>query len=318
MSIAVLGAGAFGTSLAIALAQGGEEIALWCRDKGLSAKMQSDRVSAGRLAGYPLPDKLTVTSDPSAFDSTICLIAVPTQSLPAFLTEMPNSVGALVACCKGIDQKTGLGPVETIQNAHPDARAAILTGPSFAVDIAQGLPTALLIAADGPGTAEALQNALTRPALRLYRSTDTIGAELGGALKNVIALAAGITTGAKLGDSARAALIARGFAEISRIASAKGADLETIHGLAGLGDLILTCSSEKSRNYSAGIALGRGKKPDPNTTIEGIATAQVVAKEARETGLDLPIIEAVAAVVAGELKIDAAIQALMSRPLGEE
>ena len=318
MSISVLGAGAFGTSLAIALANDGHPLTLWCRDNDIALEMQQKRTTSFRLPGHSLPENLTVTSDKSAFDASICLVAVPMQSLRGFLDQLPVSELALVACCKGVDRSTGLGPVATILALRPDARAAILTGPSFADDIARGLPTALVLAADTPETALELQLALTRPALRLYRSSDVIGAELGGALKNIIAIAAGIAIGARLGDSARASVIARGFAEMGRYAAAKGAQLETIHGLSGLGDLVLTCTSEKSRNFMAGIALGSGKPTQQSATVEGLATAPAIAMEAVALGLDLPLIRTVTAVVEGKLDINGAIETLMARPVGKE
>lgn len=317
MSISVLGAGAFGTSLAIALAHGGGKVTLWCRDEETAATMQSSRMSGARLPGHSLPDSLTVVSDDSAFHAAICLIAVPMQSLSGFLDQLPENPSALIACCKGVDRVTGLGPVATIRHKKPQTSAAILTGPSFADDIARGLPTAIVLATESAETAKRLQKTLTRPALRLYRTTDVIGAELGGALKNVIAIAAGIAIGARLGDSARASVIARGFAEISRLAVAKGAETETIQGLSGLGDLVLTCTSEKSRNFMAGVALGSGQSVTANT-VEGLATAPAVAREAETLGLDLPLIRTVTAVVEGELDIERAIETLMARPVGKE
>lgn len=318
MSISVLGSGAFGTSLAIALANGGHAVTLWSRNANIANSMQTTRGSGPRLPGHDLPDSLTVTADIGAFEAPICLIAVPMQSLSEFLADLPPGRRALIACCKGVDRATGLGPVETIATARPDADAAILTGPSFAADIARGLPTALVLAASDPDVALRLQQVLTRPALRLYRSTDVIGAELGGALKNVIAIAAGIAIGARQGDSARASVIARGFSEMRRFAAAKGAETETIHGLSGLGDLVLTCTSDKSRNFAAGIALGSGEPPAQSVTVEGLATAPAVAREAEVLGLDLPLIRTVTAVVEGKLDIAAAIETLLSRPVGEE
>ena len=316
MTIYVLGSGAFGTALAIALARDGTDVVLWSRDANTAEKMQSTRMSGQRLPGQELPESLTVTSSLDALASDLCLLAVPMQKLAMLLNENPTLNGkALAACCKGIDLKTGLGPVETIEQHCPDASVALLTGPSFAVDIARGLPTALVLASESENTAAQFQTQLTRPALRLYRTTDVIGAELGGALKNVVALAAGISIGAGLGDSARASVVARGFAEMTRLALSKNAKLETLHGLSGLGDLVLTCTSEKSRNFSAGIMLGRGEPPDASATIEGIATAQAIADT---TELDLPILQAVSAVTRAKLDISAAIEALLARPVGKE
>lgn len=318
MSIAVLGAGAFGTSLALSLAQTGTAITLWCRDPEHARHMSDTRQTGPLLPGHTLPDNIYVTAEHTAFKTEACLIAVPTQQLANFLTVLPSSTLSLIACCKGIDRSTGLGPVATIAAKHPQATAAILTGPSFAADVARGLPTALVLACQDAASAVHLQEQLTRPSLRIYRTTDVIGAELGGALKNVIALAAGMTIGAGLGDSARASVMARGFAELQRFAVAKGARNETLQGLSGLGDLFLTATSEKSRNFTAGIALGKGMPPDPSATIEGIATAPAVASEAASLGLQLPLISAVSQVAGGELDIASAIETLMARPVGEE
>lgn len=316
MKISVLGSGAFGTALAIALSRDGTDVVLWSRNAEDAANMQQTRTSGRRLPGPLLPDSLHVTNSKSAFAADLCLLAVPMQKLAAFLTDTPELDGtALVACCKGVDLKTGLGPFETIQAIRPRSRTGLLTGPSFAIDIAQGLPTALVVAATDETTAADFQTSLTRPALRLYRTTDVTGAELGGALKNVVALAAGIAIGTGFGDSARASVIARGFAEMSRLALAKNARLETLQGLSGLGDLVLTCTSEKSRNFSAGLHLGRGEALDTATTIEGIATAQAIAAT---TDIDLPLFRAVAAVTLDELDVATAIEMLLARPVGKE
>lgn len=317
MTLAVAGAGAFGTALAIALARDGEEVTLFCRDPALAEKTQKSRRSSHRLPGFDLPDSVLVTSDASDLSGTVCLLAMPMQAMRQSLDQMDYPFEALVACSKGIDRETGKRPVELVRSVRPDVVSAILTGPSFATDIASGLPTALVIAAPEDDNAARLQEQLTRPALRLYRTTDVTGAELGGALKNVIALAAGITVGAGLGDSARASIIARGFSEISRFALAAGARTETLHGLSGLGDLVLTCTSEKSRNFSYGRALGSGSEQHENTT-EGLATAEPVVEAARSLGLDLPLIATVAQVVAGELDIPQAISTLLARPVGKE
>ncbi len=298
MTISVLGAGAFGTALAIALARDGTPVTLWSRDSDDALAMQQNRQSGHRLPGHPLPDSLTVTTDSVAFENPICLLGIPAQKLAEFVANHRFAKdAALVACAKGIDRRTGLGPVATIHAAQPSAIAAILTGPSFAVDIANGLPTAVVLATGSEDQASQLQRELTRPTLRLYRSTDVIGAELGGALKNVVALAAGIAIGAGLGDSARASVIARGFAELTRYAKARGAQKETIQGLSGLGDLVLTCTSEKSRNFMAGVDLGKGATIDSQMTVEGLATAPTVARDAETMELNMPLIMAVADVV---------------------
>ena len=319
MTVSVLGAGAFGTALAIALSRDGTRITLWSRDADDAARMQDSRRSGGRLPGHHLPDSLTITADGTAFGAATCLVAVPAQNLASFLRDHDfRNDGVLIACCKGVDRATGLGPVATIRSARPSHTAAIMTGPGFAIDIAHGLPTAIVLATERAKDSRKLQSLLTRPALRLYRSTDVRGAELGGALKNVVALAAGIAVGAGLGDSARASVVARGFGELARYAALQGAKRKTLHGLAGLGDLVLTCTSEKSRNFSAGVALGQGRDIDRETTIEGLATAPVVAESAAAAGMGLPLMQATADVIEGRLDISRAVQALLSRPVGKE
>ncbi|MEO0915883.1 MAG: NAD(P)H-dependent glycerol-3-phosphate dehydrogenase [Pseudomonadota bacterium] len=317
MSLAILGAGAFGTALAIAFARDGQDIVLWGRDEAVASHMQTARMSGPNLPGHQLPDSLRVTSDLSSLDASICLLAVPSRSLSTVATKVSDRSESVVACCKGVDEATGLGPVRTLQIIHPNKTCAMLTGPSFAADVATGLPTALVLACEDEVASEQLQGELARPLLRIYRSTDIIGAELGGALKNVIALAAGMTLGAGLGDSARASVISRGFAEMVRYATAKGASLETLQGLSGLGDLVLTCTSEKSRNFTAGLALGQGRQPTAGT-IEGIFTAQALERDAASMDLDLPLIATVSRVVRGQLDMSGAIATLLARPVGKE
>lgn len=316
MSTAILGAGAFGTALAIALARHGRPVQLFARKQ--ADVMQATRENSRYLPGLPLPEGLTVTSNlAEAAKAETLLLAVPMQKLAGFLWANGAALEdkTLIACCKGIDLGTGLGPVTLIRKLCPEARAAILTGPSFAEDIARGLPTALTLAmAEGD---ETLQSRLSTPDLRLYLTEDTAGAELGGALKNVIALAAGLTIGAGHGESARAALITRGYAEMQRFAGEAGAQPDTLGGLSGFGDLILTATSEKSRNYRAGLAVGRGD-PLPDATTEGIATANAVARLAGARGLDMPVTQAVAAVFTGQCSVADITEALLRRPLKRE
>jgi len=258
-----------------------------------------------------------VTADRDVFArAEVVLLAVPMQALGGFVEANAALFGGkwLVACCKGVDMATLQGPSAVIRARCADAQIAVLTGPSFAADIARGLPTALTLA----GADEALQARLSTPSLRLYRSADVVGAELGGALKNVMAIAAGVVMGAGLGDSARAALMTRGFAEMQRFALAKGARAETLAGLSGLGDLILTCTSAQSRNFRFGQAMGQEAVFDPTITVEGAATAVAVAKIAQRDGIEMPIIQMIAALMAQEITLRQAIQALMSRPLKEE
>lgn len=318
MTVSILGGGAFGTALAIAIGQNCP-VTLWARD----ARHLSERRESPRLPGRALPDALEVTDSlDRAFASGVILFSLPMQSLSPFVTSTPAELDgkALVACCKGLDLATLKGPCAILAERWPGSTTAILTGPSFATDIAAGLPTALTLACADEKQGEQLQTLLSTPSLRLYRSTDVTGAELGGALKNVIAIAAGFVIGAGLGDSARAALMTRGFAEMTRLAARMGARNETLMGLSGLGDLILTCTSEHSRNFRHGLALGRGDAPDPTQTVEGVATAQAILRHSAETGLagKMPVTEMVARVTRGSIDTAEAIHSLMSRPLKEE
>ena len=317
--IVICGAGAFGTALAISLAQNGPVI-LWTRDPDHTAEMQASRQNARRLPDVSLPDNITIVSGPVSGGDTPCLLAMPMQTLGGFLRDHATALAhrPLVACCKGMDLTTGLGPTALIARTCPVSVPAILTGPSFARDIALGLPTALTLACADDATGKTLQTVLTTRNLRLYRTTDTIGAELGGALKNVIAIACGAVMGAGLGESARAALMTRGFAEMNRLAHALGARPETLAGLSGLGDLALTCTSDQSRNYRYGQSIGRGVAFDPAVTVEGIATARAVLHRAQALDLDMPVTQAVTSLVKGELRVHEAMDMLLSRPLKEE
>ena len=318
MTVAVLGAGAFGTALAVTLAQNGP-VTLWARDTAHVAEMQASRRNDRRLPMAVLPENVSVTAEIEvATQAPVLLLAMPMQQMGGFLTAHAARLAGktLVACSKGIDLTTGRGPTELIAAACPDATAAVLTGPSFAADLACGLPTALTLAC--ASECEALQARLSTPTLRLYRSTDPLGAELGGALKNVIAIAAGVVIGAGLGDSARAALMTRGFAEMSRLALRLGARAETLAGLSGFGDLVLTCTSAQSRNFRFGQALGAGEAFDPTTTVEGVATAKAVSVLAQKRGVEMPIATMVAALSEHRITVSDAAQALLSRPLKEE
>ena len=320
MSVGVLGAGAFGTALAISLGQAAPVI-LWARDAQQAQQMQRSRENAARLPGFEIPAPVTVTSNLIDLDDCdVLLLAVPAQKLRAFLHSASDRfVGkTLVACCKGIELETGMGPVDIAHEICPQSAHAILTGPSFANDIAKGLPTALTLACADADRARQLQQELSNSTLRLYRTADVTGAQLGGALKNVIAIACGAAIGAHLGDSARAALMTRGNAEMQRYAQFKGADPATLSGLSGFGDLVLTCTSNLSRNYRFGLALGAGEPFDPTTTVEGAATACALAREAREQTLDMPIASVVAALVENRLDVADAMATLLSRSLKEE
>lgn len=319
MSISILGAGAFGTSLAISLALGGREVTLWARDKNVVTEMQKTRENATRLPGAKLPEGLKVTSDLTDLKDDIVLLAVPMQKLRAALSDCQDLHDrTLVACCKGIELTTGDGPFELIRHVAPNATAAILTGPSFAADIAKGLPTALTLACKDADALQTLQAELMAPNLRVYRTTDTTGAELGGALKNVMAIACGAAMGAGLGESARASLITRGFAEMNRMALALGAQPDTLSGLSGFGDLILTCTSTQSRNYSFGFALGSGAGFDPKITVEGAATARATLDRAEAMNIEMPITQMVVALLDQKLSVREAMTHLLARPPKEE
>lgn len=321
MSVGVLGAGAFGTALAIALARNGTDVRLWARDGAQVDDMVATGQNARHLPGIRLPKDLSVTgkiADLAGIDTV--LLAVPMQQVARVIADHPGALSGrtVVACAKGIDLTTLRGPTALLQATFPNDTPAVLTGPSFAADIARGLPTALTLACADESRGTRLQEALSTPTLRLYRTTDVTGAELGGALKNVIAIASGVVIGAGLGDSARAALITRGFAEMTRLALHLGAQAETLAGLSGLGDLVLTCTSDQSRNFRYGRALGQGAPWDGTITVEGAATARAVADLAGRAGIDMPLSTMVARLIAGQVGVPEAVASLMSRPLKKE
>ncbi|MEL6452893.1 MAG: NAD(P)H-dependent glycerol-3-phosphate dehydrogenase [Pseudomonadota bacterium] len=315
MSVGIIGAGAFGTALAVALAETAP-VTLWARSEEQAAQMALTRQNTQRLQSVTLSPNITVTPVlETVLTCDTLLFALPTQRLRRFLIGLDLSHYTAVACCKGIEVTTGHGPTSILSGAR---HAAVLTGPSFAGDIARGLPTALTLACADDTVAQALQTQLSTAKLRLYRTADVIGAELGGALKNVIAIGCGAVMGAGLGDSARAALLTRGFAEMQRVAKALGAQPETLMGLSGLGDLTLTCTSDKSRNYRLGLALGAGTEFDATVTVEGAGTARALRGVAATHDLDLPICATVADLVDGHIDIAGAMARLMARPLKEE
>ncbi|EBA06322.1 NAD(P)H-dependent glycerol-3-phosphate dehydrogenase [Sagittula stellata] len=320
MTIAILGAGAFGTALAVALAQEGRPVTLWARDPYAVSRIRDHRESP-RLPRVQLPEMVSATTDlNTAAKAETVLVSVPTQSLRGVLQRIdtPMSGRPLVLCCKGIDLETGLGVSDAARRVKPGVIPAVLTGPSFAADIAKGLPTALTLACADETIGLALQHQLSTSSLRLYRTSDVTGAELGGALKNVIAIACGACIGAGLGDSARAALMTRGFAEMTRLAEHLGAKPDTLAGLSGLGDLTLTCTSDLSRNYRYGLSLGRGEAFDPEITVEGSATARAAAQLARDNDISAPIATVTARLTTGVLTVPEAMDDLLSRPLKEE
>jgi glycerol-3-phosphate dehydrogenase (NAD(P)+) len=322
--IAVLGGGAWGTALAITSARAGRDVVLWEHEPGNATSLDQKRESQF-LPGVRLHDKIKVTRDLGAVaGSDAILIVVPAQAMRSVVMSLAKwNIGRtpLVACAKGIEHGTHKFMTEIIAECAPNAVPAILSGPSFAADVARGLPTAVTIAAGDVAAAEALAQAINAGTFRPYHSTDVRGVELGGATKNVLAIAAGIVTGRGLGASASAALTTRGFAELVRFGKAYGARTETMMGLSGLGDLILTCSTPQSRNFSCGVALGKGEKPDTAShgkLAEGVFTAPVLLEMARTKNVEMPICSAVAAVLSGKISVDDAIESLLTRPLKSE
>jgi len=318
--IAILGAGAFGTSLAIAMARPGRPVLLWARDAAAAERLQTSRRNARHLPGQTFPRALRVIHDLREVPMTaVQVLAIPAQATAAFLAgpgrDLPEA--PLVLAAKGIALDTGALQSDIAAGLRGPARLAVLSGPGFAGDIGRGLPTALTLAARDDVLALQLQERLSTADLRLYRSTDMIGVQLGGALKNVIALACGMADGAGLGDSARAALMTRGYGEIVRLGTALGAETRTFAGLSGMGDLALTCGSSRSRNFAAGRAIGAGTAPDPGT-VEGIATARALPSLAARHGIDMPVALATRDVLDGSLSIRDAMIRLLNRPLKEE
>lgn len=310
--IIIAGAGAFGTALALVLDRAGCTVTLWARAPQAIINSRENP----RLPGIPLPESILVSDDVAPSSDDILLLATPMQALGGFLAQHRPEARAMIACCKGVDLATGQGPISLIAQ-YSDSATAILTGPSFANDLAHGLPTALTLACRDAEFGAALQEELSSDTLRLYLSDDPIGAELGGALKNVIAIACGICIGAGLGESARAALMTRGYAEMQRMALCLGARAETLSGLSGFGDLALTCTSRQSRNFSFGCALGAGTQAADATT-EGRATARAIVTLAARHNIEMPIAKAVAGMVTGEITLNQALEQLLSRPLGKE
>jgi glycerol-3-phosphate dehydrogenase (NAD(P)+) len=318
-SVAVIGAGAWGTALAIQAARAGNSVSLWARDATRAAMLAAGRANP-RLPGMRLPEPILVTSElPETAD--VVLLAVPTQYLRGVLGRLARGAAPLVVCAKGVEQATLRLPLEIVAEMCPGTPAAVLTGPNFAHEIAAGLPAAAVIAAADAALREAVASLLGTPSFRLYGNDDPIGAQVGGAAKNVIAIAAGAVIGAGLGENARAALITRGLAELARLAIALGGRAETVMGLSGLGDLLLTCTGAASRNYSLGLALGRGETladvlAARLSVTEGVATAPALV--ARAHGVDMPVCTAVASLLAGHATLAEAMAALLARPRRDE
>ncbi len=320
-SVAVIGAGAWGTALAGVAARAGRDVVLYARQPERAAEISATRANP-KLPGARLDANVEVTGDIArAAAADIILIATPAQNLrDAVAALAPHLARAtpVVACAKGIERGTHKFMTEVIAETARDAMPAILSGPSFALDVARGLPTAVTLAAKDEALAAALVQALGSPTFRPYHTTDVRGVEIGGAAKNVLAIAAGIVVGRKFGASAQAALTTRGFSELARLGRACGARSETLAGLSGLGDLILTCSSPQSRNFTLGMALGRGERPPRDKLAEGEFTAPVLVELAASQQVDMPVSQAVAAILSGATTIDEAIESLLTRPFKAE
>jgi len=323
--IGVIGAGAWGTALAQALAGDGSEVLLWAREAELVTAINAERRNAPYLPGAVLAPAIRATSDLAEMAALpALLVVVPAQFLSGVLAGLPAGTRDLVLCAKGIEAGTGRLMADVAADACPPGRLAVLSGPTFAHEVAAGLPTAVTLACSGGREQwDRLAPLIARPMLRPYYSDDVIGAEIGGAVKNVLAIACGVVEGLNLGQNARAALIARGYAEMLRFGLSRGARAETLSGLCGLGDLVLTCSSTSSRNFSLGLALGQGLTAaealsGKNSVAEGAATAPVLADLARREGVQMPIVEAVARLLAGEVPAGAVVSDLLARPLRAE
>jgi glycerol-3-phosphate dehydrogenase (NAD(P)+) len=323
--ITILGGGAWGTALANVTARAGRAVTLWEHDAA-NATALAERRESRFLRGVRIEDSIAVTRDlAQAARAEAILLVVPAQAMRSVVKALDAAITPhtpIVACAKGIEHGTQKFMTEVIAESAPNATPAILSGPSFAADVARGLPTAVTLAASEEPLAADLAKALASRTFRPYQSSDVRGVEIGGAAKNVLAIASGVVTGRGLGASAAAALTTRGFAELVRFGRAHGAKTETMMGLSGLGDLILTCSSPQSRNFTFGVKLGKGQaSKDIHATTglaEGAFTAPVLLEMARQRGVDMPISSAVAAMLSGAMSVDQAIESLLTRPLRAE
>jgi glycerol-3-phosphate dehydrogenase (NAD(P)+) len=319
--VGVIGAGAWGTALAVVAARGGSEVLLWGRDRHQIACLAARRENARYLPGITIPEAVRPTAEPGdLLEAGTLLLAIPAQQVRAVCRELPAGGAPLVVCAKGLERATGLRLSQVVAAERPGTSVAALSGPSFALEVGRSLPTAVTIAAEDKALATAVAGQLAGPCFRPYPSDDLLGVELAGALKNVVAIAAGVTMGKNLGENARASLIARGLAEMTRLGLALGARRETLMGLSGLGDLLLTATSLTSRNTRFGFDLARGSSVAEllaagRKLSEGASTAEAACRLGRRAGVELPIAEAVRAVVAGDTGVDAAIEALLARPL---
>ena len=321
LEVGVIGAGAWGTALAGVAARAGHAVTLWARSPELAARINETGANETYLPNLRLPDEIAATANPADLAETeLVLIAVPAQAVRETLVGIAGHLApdiAAVVCAKGIERGSHRLMSEVVAEALPKVKAYVLSGPSFAGDVARNLPAAVTLAGPSLDAAARLAEALSLPSFRIYASDDITGVQLGGAVKNVLAIACGISDGRGLGDSARAALTTRAFAELARFGRAMGARPETLTGLSGLGDLVLTCASRQSRNFAYGIALGEGASA-PRGTVEGVPTAGVVSDMAQARGVDMPICAAVRRIVEGRSEIDDELDRLLARPLKPE
>jgi glycerol-3-phosphate dehydrogenase (NAD(P)+) len=325
--IGIVGAGAWGTALAVTARRAGRDVVLWAREAEVVAAINQLRENPLFLPGITIDAAVTATGDlAAAAVADAVLLAVPAQHLRAIAGTIAPALRPgtpAVICAKGVEETSGALMSEIVAAALPDAGLAILSGPTFAGEVARGLPTAVTLATADPALGRALIAALGTRSFRPYLGDDVVGAEIGGAVKNVLAIACGIVAGRRLGDNARAALITRGLAEMVRLARAKGGRAETLMGLSGLGDLTLTCTALQSRNHSLGFALGEGKTLaeflGPRRSIaEGVSSAAAIAALARRLDVDMPIVAAVDAILHHEADIDGSIAGLLARPFRDE
>jgi glycerol-3-phosphate dehydrogenase (NAD(P)+) len=320
MKLGIIGGGAWGTALAQVAAAGDRETLIWALEPEVVEAINNRHENPVYLPGIGLNGAIRATFDLHELASCDCMLVVtPAQHMRSVLERVEDWRRPLILCSKGVEEKSGQLLHKVASEACPEAQVAVLSGPTFAHEVATGLPTAVTLAAEDPVLARSLRDRIALPTFRVYVSNDVAGAEIGGAVKNVLAIACGVVEGKGLGQNARAALVARGFAEMTRFGLALGARLETLTGLSGLGDLVLTCSSTSSRNYSLGKGIGEGRSAaellsDRKTVAEGAFTAPVLARLARSKGVDMPIVDAVDALIANRASVDQVLDALLTRP----
>jgi len=318
--LGVIGGGAWGTALAQVAASGGRDTVLWAMESDVVEAINAAHENPVYLPGQKLDPAIRATGDIAALgDCDAWLVVTPAQHMRSVLDAAPSSATPLILCSKGIEERSGRLLHDVAKEARPEAQVTVLSGPTFAHEVAAGLPTAVTLASEDEAFGEALRDRIASPKFRIYLSDDVAGAEIGGAVKNVLAIACGVVEGKGLGQNARAALIARGFAEMTRFGLANGARRETLAGLSGLGDLVLTCSSTSSRNFSLGKGIGEGRSAadlmsDRRTVAEGAFTAPVLARLAEERGIDMPIVAAVDGLLAGRFTVDEVLEQLLARP----